>query len=58
MLDDTRRAVSNAVHNFAMLMQSLEGQLAQDNEALEKAKTDSSAAGKADLVEAERVWPP
>ena len=37
-LDDTRRAVSNAAHNFAMLKQSLEDQLAQDNKALEKAK--------------------
>ena len=34
-------------------------QLAQDNEALEKAKrTTSLAAEKADLAEAERVWPP
>ena len=57
-LDDTRHAVSNAAHNFSMLMQSLEGQLAQDNEALEKAKADSLAARKADLVEAERIWPP
>ena len=57
-LDDTRHAVSNAAHNFAMLKQSLVDQLAQDNKALEKAKADSLAAEKADLAEAERVWPP
>merc|ERR1719414_2422993 len=38
-LDDTRHAESNAAHNFAMLKQSLEDQLAQDNKALEKGKT-------------------
>ena len=39
-LDDTRHAVSNAAHNFAMLKQSLVDQPAQDNKALEKAKAD------------------
>ena len=39
-LDDTRHAVSNAAHNFAMLKQSLVDQLAQDNKALEQAKAD------------------
>ena len=56
-LDDTRHAVSNAAHNFAMLKQSLEDQLAHNNKALEKAKADSLAAEKVDLAEAERVWP-
>ena len=33
------------------------GPLAQDNEELEKVKADSLAAEKADLAEAENVWP-
>ena len=41
-LDDTRHAESNAAHNFAMLKQSLQDQLTQDNKALEKAKTDKA----------------
>jgi len=59
-LDDTRHAESNAAHNFAMLKQSLEDQLAQLNKDLEKAKADvaefttSLDAGKADLAEAEK----
>ena len=59
-LDDIRHAESNAAHNFAMLKQSLEDQLAQLNKALEKAKADvaefttSLDAGKADLAEAEK----
>eukprot|EP00450_Noctiluca_scintillans_P037561 CAMPEP_0194549592 /NCGR_PEP_ID=MMETSP0253-20130528/95285_1 /TAXON_ID=2966 /ORGANISM="Noctiluca scintillans" /LENGTH=308 /DNA_ID=CAMNT_0039397023 /DNA_START=76 /DNA_END=1000 /DNA_ORIENTATION=- len=39
-LDDTRHTESHAAHNFAMLKQSLEDQLAQLNKALEKAKGD------------------
>ena len=39
-LDDTRHAESNAAHNFSMLQQSLEDQLAQLNRALKKAKAD------------------
>jgi len=59
-LDDTRHAESNAAHNFALLKQSLEDQLAQLNKDLEKAKADvaefttSLDAGKADLAEAEK----
>ena len=59
-LDDTRHAESNAAHNFAMLEQSLEDQLAQDNKALEKAKTAKAEfataleGARADLAEAER----
>jgi len=59
-LDDTRHAESTAAHNFAMLKQSLEDQLAQNKKALAKAKTDkaefttSLEAGKADLAEAEK----
>ena len=39
-LDETRHADLNAAHNFALLKQSLEDQLAQDSKALEKAKAD------------------
>ena len=59
-LDDTRHAESSAAHNFAMLKQSLEDQLTQNNKALEKAKTDKAEfataleAEKADLAEAEK----
>eukprot|EP00450_Noctiluca_scintillans_P002421 CAMPEP_0194482150 /NCGR_PEP_ID=MMETSP0253-20130528/4235_1 /TAXON_ID=2966 /ORGANISM="Noctiluca scintillans" /LENGTH=688 /DNA_ID=CAMNT_0039321673 /DNA_START=47 /DNA_END=2116 /DNA_ORIENTATION=+ len=59
-LDETRHAESNAAHNFALLRQSLEDQLAQDNKALEKAKADRAefstalAAEKADLAESEK----
>ena len=38
MFDGTRHAVSNPALNFALLMQSLEKQLAQFNKLLEKAK--------------------
>ena len=40
LLDVTRHAESNAVHNFALLKHSLEDQLTQDNKALTKAKAD------------------
>ena len=59
-LGDTRHSESNAAHNFVMLKQSLEHQLAQLNKVLEKVKateaefTTSLDAGKADLVEAEK----
>ena len=61
-LDETRHADLNAAHNFALLKQSLEDQLAQDSKALEKAKADrteystSLAAGKADLEEVEKSF--
>ena len=60
LLDVTRHAESNAVHNFALLKHSLEDQLTQDNKALTKAKADNSEfassleAERADLVEAEK----
>ena len=38
--DDTRHVESNAAHNFSMLHQSLEDQLAQLNRDLKKAKVD------------------
>jgi len=59
-LDETRHAESNAAHNFALLKQSLEDQLKQDNKALTKAKADNSEfassleAERADLAEAEK----
>ena len=59
-LDDTRHTESNAAHNFLLLQQSLEDQLAQLNRALKKAKADvaefttSLDAEKADLVEVEK----
>ena len=61
-LDETRHADLNVAHNFALLKQSLEDQLAQDSKALEKAKADrteystSLAAGKADLEEVEKSF--
>ena len=45
LLDVTRHAGSNAGHNFALLKQSLEEQLTQDNKALTKAKADNSILG-------------
>ena len=39
-LDDIRHAKSIATHNFAVLMQSLDNQLAQIDKDLEKAKAD------------------
>merc|ERR1712136_478448 len=59
-LDETLHAESNAAHNFALLKQSLEDQLTQDNKALTKAKADNSEfassleAERADLAEAEK----
>ena len=60
-LDDTRLDESIAAHNFAVLKQSPEEQLAQLNKALEKAKADVTefttlpVAGKADLRRPRRV---
>ena len=59
-VDDTRHPESTAAYNFAMLKQSLEDQLAQDNKALERGKTDnvefaaSMAAETADVAEIEK----
>ena len=39
-LDKTRHAESNAAHNFALLRQSLEDQLAQDSTALDRVEAD------------------
>ena len=44
--------LSNAVNDCAMLLQSLEDQLAQDNEALKKVKADLFAAKITDLADA------
>ena len=41
-LDDTRFAVTNTAHNFAMLKQSIGDQLAQVNNALDKDMADKS----------------
>ena len=60
LLDVTRHAESNAVHNFAVLKHSFEDQLTQDNTALTKAKADNSEfassleAERADLAEPEK----
>ena len=60
LLDVTSHAESNAVHNFALLIHSLEDQLTQDNKALTKAKADNSEfassleAERVDLAEAEK----
>ena len=60
LLDVTCHAESNAAHNFALLKQSLEDQLTQDNKALTKTKADNSEfassleAERADLAEAEK----
>ena len=58
-LDEIRHAELNVAHNFALLKQSLEDQLAQDNKALEKAKADRvqyifGCRKSADLLEAEK----
>ena len=41
-LDETRHAESNAAHNLALLRQSLEDQLTQDDKALTKARAVNS----------------
>jgi len=48
-LSDLRKAESNAAHNYSMLKQSLEDQLAADNKDLDREKAAKSAAteGKA-----------
>ena len=61
-LDDARYAVTNVAHNFAMLTQSIEDQLAQAKKALEKDKADKSELATALVVEKPllqrlmRVW--
>ena len=54
VFDDTRHAVSNAMHDFAMLKQSLK----TSGTGQQGLGETSSAAEKADFSEAERVWPP
>jgi len=60
-LDETRHADLNAAHNFALLKQSLEDQLAQDSKGLWKRRRRTGPStvhlwlqGKADLEEVEK----
>ena len=64
-LDDSGHPESSTPHNFALLEQSLEDQLAQGNKAFEDAKTEKTdlstafEAENADFAQVERrVWQP